>query len=226
LHRLHTGQLSSASESKHAPPPRALRKNLLLSATIEGGGITGPVLIRNLSDGGAMVEGAPLPERGTRTLLRRQELHSDAVVMWRDGRRCGLRFDGAISVEAWVAGVANVPARILRTQGGVDQLQSLIRQGRDFCTDETAPSGATTSPALLFDRLIDELKDVGRVLQDFGETLVEDPAVAGRHAEGLQNLELTRQRLDELIAVIAARDTVAAAGRVAVHDLKARLLRA
>jgi hypothetical protein len=225
LHRSLTGQIGSASQNKHAPPPRAARKNLLLSATIEWGGFSGPILIRNLSDDGAMIEGPNLPERGARVVLRRQELHGHASLAWRDGKRCGLRFSDPVSVEAWVAGVTIVPSRGPRLQDRVDVIQTLIRQGTDFYADEPIPSEGAPPPGVLVARLVDELRDVGRVLENVGGHLAEDVTVAGRHARHLQELELARQRLEQLIDVVAARNPISAARQITMDDLQTRLLR-
>ena len=77
---------------------RAPRKNLLLAATIEAGALKAPVRIRNLSEGGAMLEGAVLPDIGTAFMLRRLDIEIGGTVIWRESGRCGVEFDGPVEV--------------------------------------------------------------------------------------------------------------------------------
>ena len=102
---------------------RAPRKNLFLAATIDGGGGPMAVRVRNLSESGAMLEGAALPQPQTRISMRRGELQVDATVMWVEGERCGIRFDQGIAVDDWVAGKRTNP----RHQARVDMMQAAIR---------------------------------------------------------------------------------------------------
>ena len=105
---------------------RASRKNLL-TASIEAGALKAPVRIRNLSETGAMIDGAALPDIGTVLTLRRLEVVR-AVVVWSATGRCGIRFDGVAAVEDWVAGVRQArPAE--RSQARVDAIQAAVRRG-------------------------------------------------------------------------------------------------
>ncbi|NWM10776.1 hypothetical protein GY642_25995, partial [Escherichia coli] len=63
-----------ASIAARAAKERLPRKNLLLAATIEADGLRVPVRIRNLSEGGAMVDGSVLPRAGTLLTLTRAEI--------------------------------------------------------------------------------------------------------------------------------------------------------
>ena len=105
---------------------RSPRKNLLLSATIEAGHLKAPVRIRNLSETGAMLDGAALPDVGTSFTLRRLEIEIGATVVWASSGRCGVAFDGKVSVEDWVAGVRQTAS----TAAGDRRRGSCARPGR------------------------------------------------------------------------------------------------
>ncbi|MEJ7776939.1 MAG: PilZ domain-containing protein [Sphingomicrobium sp.] len=53
---------------------RSSRSNVMLQATLEIPGASLPVVLRNLSQDGALVRGEDLPEAGTRVLFHRQGL--------------------------------------------------------------------------------------------------------------------------------------------------------
>lgn len=69
------------------------RSNVLLTATLELPGASHPILLRNLCQEGAQVEGEGLPEAGTRVLLHRQGLSVPGRVVWSRGGRAGIEFD-------------------------------------------------------------------------------------------------------------------------------------
>lgn len=71
---------------------RSRRSNLLMLATIELSGRAVSVKLRNLSADGARVEGDNLPVEGTHLLFRKDDLVTDARVIWADGKQAGLRF--------------------------------------------------------------------------------------------------------------------------------------
>lgn len=72
---------------------RSDRSNVLLKATLEipGGSVT--VVLRNLSQEGALVQGEVLPEAGTRILFHRQGLSVPSRVAWSHCGLAGLEFD-------------------------------------------------------------------------------------------------------------------------------------
>lgn len=72
---------------------RSSRSNVLLQATLEIPGASLPVILRNLSQDGALVRGQDLPQVGTRVLFHRQGLSVPGHVAWVHIDLAGLAFD-------------------------------------------------------------------------------------------------------------------------------------
>jgi hypothetical protein len=72
---------------------RHSRSNVMLKATLELPGSSVPVVLRNLSQEGALVEGEALPDEGTRVLFHRQGLSVPGRVAWTHCDQAGLQFD-------------------------------------------------------------------------------------------------------------------------------------
>lgn len=204
---------------------RPPRKNLLLSGTIEAEGLKVPVRIRNLSQSGAMLDGAALPRPGTRLLLRRAQIEVAAQVVWQNDGRCGITFDQcAVTVDEWVAGkrTAASPFDTPRGQARVDAIQGAVRSGAALPV-EPAGAGADPSLAELESRIVQEIFYVRHLLDSLGEELVDDPVVLREHMEALQNLDRASQVLGHLGTVLNAKDRLTAAQSIAMQDLRARL---
>ena len=75
---------------------RSRRSKVLLSASIEVGGRTLPVKLRDLCPGGALIEGDALPIEGARVRFCREHLTVSGRIAWSHGRRAGLVFDADI----------------------------------------------------------------------------------------------------------------------------------
>jgi hypothetical protein len=217
-------QDGSAGNPGSSPRDRAPRKNLLLTATIRSQGVTAPVRIRNLSEKGAMVDGQALPEPGASLILQRLEVEMRGVVAWRAEGRCGIRFEGAASVDEWVAG-RRAPETIFgQGQSRVDQIQAAIRGGRDIA-DEDVP--AVSRPELITDveaRVAEELDHVQRMLDDVAGDLIGDMALLQRHGDALQRFDNACQILNQLSAILKAKDRAAAIAGVNLEALRDRLL--
>lgn len=67
------------------------------------------VRLRNVSSGGALVEGAEIPPEGSALVFSRNGVHAEAQVVWRAGRLAGLRFEAPIDVDKVLRTIA-VPA--------------------------------------------------------------------------------------------------------------------
>jgi hypothetical protein len=65
----------------------------MLSAKLELAGEAQSVVLRNLSTGGALVEGKWLPAEGSLILFTRKELRIQARVAWVEGRYAGIAFE-------------------------------------------------------------------------------------------------------------------------------------
>lgn len=72
---------------------RSRRSHVLLKATLEIGGESLPVILRNLSEDGALVSGFNLPDEGTHVLFHRQGLSVPGRIAWVHCNHTGLAFD-------------------------------------------------------------------------------------------------------------------------------------
>ncbi len=219
---MHAGAHSSSPNGSHE---RAPRKNLFLAAAIEADALKVPVRIRNLSEGGAMLDGSVLPRPGTVLVLRRAEIEVPGRVVWQSAGRCGVAFDhSAVTVDEWISGNRVATFDGYRGQARVDAIQEAVRGGATLPA-EPAPQPAAPVMADLGQRLVEEVFHVRELLDSLGERLVEDPHVIARHLESLQNLDRASQILEHLGSILAAEDPGAAAQAVAMQDLRARLMR-
>lgn len=204
--------------------PRSPRKNLLLSATIEAGALKAPVRIRNMSETGAMLDGPALPDTGTSLMLRRLQVEIGALVVWNAAGRCGVAFDGKVSVDEWVAGVRQIPRLGSSGQARVDAIQSALRSGDQLAVEPTAPTLPVGADEL-DSRIAEEIDHARRLLEDVGDELTDDPVLLQRHADALQRFDIACQIISHLGAVIGAPDRMAAIEGVTMLELKSRLLR-
>ena len=78
---------------------KSQRSNLLMAATLEAGGPSIAVKLRNLSSDGALVEGAGLPDVGAPVVFRKNDLTMFGRVVWHDGTKAGIAFDGELSPD-------------------------------------------------------------------------------------------------------------------------------
>jgi len=72
---------------------RSSRSNVLLKATLETPGGSHEVVLRNLSEEGALVQGAKLPVPASRVLFHRQGLSVPGRVAWSHCGCAGIEFD-------------------------------------------------------------------------------------------------------------------------------------
>lgn len=205
------------------------RTNLLLSATVETGGMVIPVRIRNLSETGALIEGAGLPDTGMPLVLKRGELQVAASVAWAAGGRRGVQFDGPTPVNDWTGGKPKPLDGIgLRDQRRVDAIQAEARAdavaGSALRASPPAESPKVAEPELDA-RLADELGYVQRLLEGLGEELIADLLLVQRHGQSLQGLDLVGQILGHVAAILRAEDKGAVVEQIGMDDLRGRLKR-
>ena len=202
--------------------PRPPRKNVMLAASISAGTVSAPVRIRNLSELGAMIDGAALPHPGVTLTLSRMAMSIAATVVWTRDGRCGLSLGCPIVVEDWIAGASSAPA------GGagqfrVDQIQSAIRSGAALPAETHAPAPNPASTVPVERSVAAELGRVRRMLDAVTDELADDIDVLMRHERAMQNFDIAAQIIAELAVVLAAEDRQAAIGAVHMHDLRSRL---
>jgi hypothetical protein len=217
---------SQTPPEEPAVQPRAPRKNLMLSASIESDTLSAPVRIRNLSETGAMIDGAALPVAGARLVLHRADLRAEATVVWCEGGRCGIKFDNvAASVDEWVAGKRSTPGYAHTGQARVDAIQRAVRTGAELAPEPGAATGAGMSGADLDARIAEEIALLQRLIDGLGEELTDDPLVVQRHLQAIQRLDQASQVLSHLGAVLGAPDRFAATRAITMQELRERLLR-
>jgi hypothetical protein len=78
---------------------KARRSQVLLSATLEHGGTSQSVKLRNLSSEGALVEADKLPIEGMSVVFCRNELCTQGHVVWVNGRYAGVAFSEKLAPE-------------------------------------------------------------------------------------------------------------------------------
>ena len=78
--------------STNAQNRKARRSQVLLTATLEHGGISQSVKLRNLSSEGALVESDKLPIEGTAVVFCRNELCTRGRVVWVNDSYAGIAF--------------------------------------------------------------------------------------------------------------------------------------
>ncbi len=79
---------------------RAHRSHVLMAASIEAGGMTVEVKLRNLSAEGALVEASQLPSVGSQVIFRKKELNLAGRIAWITANRAGIAFDTELDPEA------------------------------------------------------------------------------------------------------------------------------
>lgn len=203
---------------------RAPRTNLLLAAMIEVGKRQASVRIRNLSESGALLEGGGFPDVDEKLVLRRMDLEIGAVVVWRTAARCGVKFEGWISVGDWVSGKVG-GAVSSGGQARVDGIQAAVRAGLSAPVPIVRPMPPEELKDSLDGRIAEELAHVRRLLEGLGEELTSEPIMVQRHFKALQGFDLACQTLGHLAAILGAEDRGAAVDAVGMADLRARLLR-
>lgn len=86
---------------------RSRRSPVLLAATVDVGGKSVGVKLRNLSEEGALIEGEGLPVEGSSTFFERNDLRVQGRVAWVQGRYAGIAFDQPLKPEDVLR---NIPA--------------------------------------------------------------------------------------------------------------------
>ena len=211
-------QTSEAADNRRV----AQRTFLMLAATARCGGQSLPIRIRNVSETGALIEGADLPVAGEEILLSRGETEIDAIVAWASGSRRGVHFSRPVAVDTWRAGK---PANALpASQGRVDLIQAAARSGRNAASLPPPPPEERWIDELDA-RMAEELAFVQRLVETLGDELVADPAIVHRHTQALQNIDVASQILGHLSRVVGAPDRAEAVRGIGMEDLRARLTR-
>ena len=164
---------------------RAARTNMFVMATMYAGSSSAPVKIRNLSETGALIEGAQIPAPSMEVRLSRGALNVTATVAWHLDGRAGLEFKSRISVAHWLPGG-----------------EALFKQERiaaafhDAQERKDATAGLTTLPRSIV--TIEQIQAVVTQLKALGNALADDADVLVRHGVQIQVIDLATQLLERL----------------------------
>lgn len=196
------------------------RTHLFLSATIRFDRVTAAVRLRDLSESGARIEGVSLPAIGKTAQISRGSLQMAGTIVWREGKACGVRFDDPLVLDQWL------PTQAARDQSIVDVMIADVRSGQPHLPHHP-PEPIPIEPAsgLLSRRLAEELAYVARLLDSLGEDLCGEPLLVMRHADKLQNLDISAQILGHVATVLVAERPGQAIEAIGMTNLRKRLQR-
>jgi hypothetical protein len=99
-------------QSSFAQNRKSGRSPVLLSAKIDIDGVEVPVILRNLSAEGALIEGARLPLEGATTRFTRNELSVQGHIVWVEGRYAGVAFNRRLEREEMLREVPQPRQRV------------------------------------------------------------------------------------------------------------------
>ena len=195
------------------------RTQLFLSAMIHFDRVSAAVRLRDLSASGARIEGATLPIVGTAACITRGALNASGMIVWRDRKRCGLHFDTPLQLDDWM------PTRVARDQLVVDDMVEAVRSGNDVLPFRPPALPVDAIGDALPRRLAEELAYVGRLLESLGNDLCSEPLLVMRHAEKLQNIDISHQILGHVAALLVAEHPEQAIDAIGMGSLRKRLQR-
>lgn len=179
----------------------------MLTAEVAVGSATWPARIRNISTGGALIEGVPVTERGTQVVLSRGQQCAAGEVIWCDPEALAIQFNEPINPAEWLR------------SGDSSGERSRHREVRDDCRPDDLPTEIIAS------RVREEMAFVSRLVEGVADLLSEDPILRVRHATRIQELCVGEQMLTELIAILERGCSANAVVTNATGPMRQRLLR-
>ena len=151
------------------------RVNMFVLATLSSATTSGAVKVRNMSERGALIEGAALPDPGELVQLCRGEISVQGRVVWNAAGKAGLRFDALISVDQWTPGGHARQRQVDRT---FQQIKSgIIPVGQDEKAARILPS---------------DLDALAKDIDGLADALAADPATVVRFGSKLQTSRYRR----------------------------------
>lgn len=164
------------------------RTSMFVLANMAASSVSGPIKIRNMSPGGAMIEGETLPNLGEPLRLVRSGLSVSGKVVWRQPRKAGLCFDHEVQVSDWL------PTGSGGRQQEIDKLVHELKEGRIEVGAEPRPKIEPT-PITSADLL-----NAAAAIEALADALAEDGDVVARYASRLQVLDIASQLLRKVAA--------------------------
>jgi hypothetical protein len=148
------------------------RSNVFLTATLQAGGRSSPVRIRNISARGALVDGPALPAIGASVRLTRGSLSAAGQLAWKGAGQAGLTFDGTIDVADWVRRVGH------SGQQRVDSVIAALRSGISPDGPEAALEETLQGISASLDQLCERLAQTPGMSVELGEDLLKLDSIA------------------------------------------------
>jgi hypothetical protein len=150
------------------------RSNVFLAASMDSGSGYRPVRIRNISAGGALVEGNPLPALGATVRLVRGELAVAGKLAWQAAGLAGIEFAGSIDVPRWVQRIGH------SGQQRVDTIVMALRDSAVPPREQRKPATNDTLPAIsaALDQLCERLAATPNMSIELGEDLLKLDVIA------------------------------------------------
>lgn len=186
------------------------RAKLFISAMLEFAGRVTTVRVRNLSEGGAQIEGNNLPIQGDEVCISRGVLTANGVIVWARRNIAGIQFNTPLDLEAWLPRARAVD---------YDTAYSLLEQ------KEARKEQEHLSSLELHLRLAEELSFCARSLEHTGNQLAGNGFVLTKFSDELQSIVLIQHTLEEIGRVLSATDPDLATRKIQLGDLRRRLLR-
>ena len=173
----------------HIEPPaegrHQSRTHLFVAATLYADAGSSPVTIRNMSQSGALIEAAVLPDVGERVRLKRGNLEATGWITWRVARKAGVRLEAAVYVSDWMSRQGSAG------QERVDTLVSIVRNdGSAPFLPPAEPIGRVSIEA--------ELRQLRLELAALETALLKDVIMVATHPE-IQTLDISVQRIDRIL---------------------------
>ncbi len=181
--------LSPAYETPEAFPNCARaqpRTNMFVMAALVTNTARETVKVRNMSAGGALVEGKQLPPEGTPCLLHRGDLSHEATVVWQKDGKAGIQFRNVANIEQWLPSGR-------RTQSEVDVAVKMAKAEL-----VVAPTAKVSAPLFSSELSKEEVLHTASAMEALADELSEDPAVVARFMTKLQTLDIAAQTLRKL----------------------------
>lgn len=161
------------------------RTHLFVAATLYADGSSMPVKIRNMSQSGALIEAAELPDVGERIALRRGQLQANGWIAWRVERRAGVRLEATVHVADWMS------RQVSASQERIDALLTVVR-------NEGPKADGLPPPQCQSDSIDAELRQLRADLAELERALIADVIVVATHPE-IQTIDISVQRVDRIL---------------------------
>ena len=165
---------------------REERVSLFVMAAIHASEGGAQVKLRNISPGGALVEGDDLPGLGSQVELRKGPLAVPGAVVWRNANRAGLSFFVQTDVARWLPSA--------QAQKTVD------RTFQRFKTAQPLPASDPEIRAPLHSSRVstEDLQRTAAALDDLADGFARDARIVAEFAGKLQMLDIAAQLLRKI----------------------------